>query len=242
MAICHARHPRRTGTRIRDRGDHCSDLSDQHFRSERARHPQRLRLLEDRQSDAHRAPDGARELGVGRILPRFLLRYGRGDHCDAPVQKGRSRRLLARRLRRHLPALQRGVAKLRAHIFLRRNFQRQRNRARHDSAHPACLDRVADQPASPDYRHQSGGENRPSATALSVWSTTPSRRRFSSGPSSSAPISSFTRRQNTWRDTRTSSGERSVSMNPHSTSGSSSCKMPRARRLLPSIVFSRFEG
>ena len=40
MAICHARHPRRTRTRICDRGDHCSDLSDQHFRSERARHPQ----------------------------------------------------------------------------------------------------------------------------------------------------------------------------------------------------------
>ena len=115
-----------------------------------------------------RAPDGARELGVGRILPRVLLRYGRGDHGDAPVQKGRSCGLLARRLRRHLPALQSGVAKLRAHIFLRRNFQRQRNRARHDSAHPACLDRVADQPASPDHRHQSGGENRPSTTALSV--------------------------------------------------------------------------
>ena len=26
--------------------------------------------------------------GVGRILPRVLLRYGRGDYGDAPVQKG----------------------------------------------------------------------------------------------------------------------------------------------------------
>src|SRR5262249_53114732 len=82
----------------------------------------------------------------------------------------------------------------------------------------------------------------PITTELSASLTTPSRRPSSNGPLGSALTLSFIPQQNTWRDTQTWSGEPSASMNHRYISGLSSCKMPRARRLHPSIAFSRSEG
>ena len=170
--------------------------------------------------------------GMGAATTAMLL-FKRGDHVvsSRDVYGGTYR------------LLQSGVAKLWAHVFLRRNLQRQRNRTRRDSAHPPCVDRVADQPRFSGLPTSERPRKSPITTVLSVWLTTPSRRRFSSGPLSSAPILSFTRRQKYLAGHADVVGEPFVSMNPRSTSGSSFLQnAASARRLSPFDCFLTLRG
>ncbi len=97
-------------------------------------------------------------------------------------------------------------------------------------------------PAAPDYRHPRGGKNRPSTRSSLSCRQHLRVPLLPAAPWARRRSRHFTPRQNTWRDMRTWSGEPSALMNPRSISGSSFCKMRRARRLHPSIAFSRFEG
>ena len=202
-------HPRRPGRRPRHRGDRRADLRHLDLHPGGPRRAQGLRVLAQRQPDAHGPGDLPGRAGRGRARPGLRLGPG-GDH-------GRPRRLLAARrrggrrrrpVRRHLPPAGAGLQALgprrratpttRARRASRRSSRRRRSSSGSRRRPTRCC-RSSTSPPSPSWPTRPGRCWR--------W-TTRSPRPTSSSRSSSGPTSSSTARRSTSAATPTWSAGR----------------------------------
>ncbi|CAA9330867.1 MAG: Cystathionine gamma-lyase, partial [uncultured Frankineae bacterium] len=157
-----ARDPRRPGPRPDDGRGHRADLPDLHLRAVGGGQAPGLRVLPQRQPDAHRARDLPRGARRRPHRPGVRERPGRrGLPAAHRHRPGRPRGHPGRRLRRHRAAVRQGARAVgrRAHARAARRPRRRARRrpSRHDLA---AVVRDPDQPAAGHRRHRGAGADR----------------------------------------------------------------------------------